>query len=344
MDKKTFRTLAIVAAAMVVLAIASVLMRSSPTETAGGNERFFPGLLDAANTVEMLAVADKRESLTIELKDGQWRLAERSGYPVRSDKIRAVILGLADLRTLEPKTSRKDQYSLLGVEDPGGKEASSKEITLFGAKGQKLASAIVGRPKFDLGGGERGLYIRRSGEEQAWLARGQVDLAVNAADWLEREIVHVAEDRVASVTIRQPGGETLTASRTAATDKNLSIEGVILRREDILADLLNGLSHLMLDDVRKADELEIADEYLTKVEARTFDGLTVRFKFGKLLDETWAWFDAEGNGEEGAKLSARLKPWVFRIPTFKADRFSRKVDDVRAPTEKDKKAGKGAKP
>jgi hypothetical protein len=336
MDRKTFRTLAIVAAAMVVLAIASVLMRSAPTETVGGNERFFPGLLDAADTVEMLAVADKRETLTIELRDGRWRLAERSGYPARTDKVRAAILGLAELRVLEPKTSQKDQYSRLGVEDPGGKESSSKEITLFGAKGQKLASAIVGRPKFDLGGGERGLYIRRSGEEQAWLVRGQVDLGFNAADWLEREIVHVAEDRVASVTVRQPDGETLTASRAAATDKHLSIPGIALRRDDILADLLNGLSHLMLDDVRKADELEIADPYLTKVEVKTFDGLTIRFRFGKLLDETWVWFDAEGNGEEGAKLSARLKPWVFRIPTFKADRFARKIDDVRAAPGKDK--------
>ncbi|MEO5337953.1 MAG: DUF4340 domain-containing protein [Magnetospirillum sp. WYHS-4] len=338
MDRKVFRIVAAVAGLALVLAMAALFLRPSAQESAGAGERLFPTLLDVANQVEMVAIASGRETLTLERKDGRWSLAERHGYPVGADRVRAVVLGLADLRILEAKTKLPEHHKALGVEDSGLKDSTSREVTLFDAKGQKVAAAIVGRPKFDVGGGERGLYIRRAGEDQAWLVKGQVDLGQGSADWLEREIVDVAAERVASIAIRHPDGETLVASRSSADEKHLSVKGVAAKREDILDGMMAGLSHLMLDDVRKADDLEIGDAYLTRAEVTTFDGLTVKLRIGKLLQEYWIWLAAEGN-EEAAKLDARLKPWVYRIPSFKAERFLRRTSDIRK-AEEEKASGK----
>ena len=94
--------------------------------------------------------------------------------------------GLADLRLLEAKTDQADRHARLEVEDITAKDAKSRQVTLAGADGKPLADLIVGKQNYtsDLNG-LRGVYVRKPGNAQAWLAQGSVELPT-AADRLGR--------------------------------------------------------------------------------------------------------------------------------------------------------------
>lgn len=327
MDRKTFRALAILALVAVLLAMAGVVSRRGTTDMAALGEPFLAGLLDAANDVARVVVRNSRDTLTLERRDGLWTLAERDGHPARVDRVRSLVLGLAELRRFEAKTSQPEQYKMLGVEAPDAKDSASHQVTILDGGGKALADVILGRPKLDLGGGERGLYVRRADQAQAWLVKGQADLGLGAADWLEREIVDLGEERVASVTVLHPDGKVLVASRAGKDDKALKAGGKPME------GLHAAFAKLVFDDVRKADAVEMDEKFVTVIQATAFDGLKVTLRVGKLLEEYWGWISAEG-GDEAAAIAARTRPWVYRIPAFKAMAMIRQAPEEEKPAQK----------
>ena len=68
---------------------------------------------------------------TIELKQGDkaltlardkeaWSLADRGGYPAKADAVRALLVKLAQAELVEGKTSNKERYAQLELEEPAG--------------------------------------------------------------------------------------------------------------------------------------------------------------------------------------------------------------------------------
>ena len=115
---------------------------------------------------------------------------------------------VADMTLVEPMTRRPDLYSRLEVEDPG--KGKSTLLTLKGKSGTVLARLIVGKRRYDrLGAGNDGVYVRKPGDPQSWLARGSLDFSDTPANWLDRGIVDLPDSRVAKVSLTQPDGSTL---------------------------------------------------------------------------------------------------------------------------------------
>ena len=75
---------------------------------------------------------------------------------------------------------------------------------------------IVGKRRYDrLGAGNDGVYLRKPGEAQSWLARGTLDPSGDPASWLDRQIIDISEKKIAKVTLTQPDGSKLVISRAA---------------------------------------------------------------------------------------------------------------------------------
>src|SRR5207253_4243403 len=193
-------TLVLVALAVAALATGDrTVSRAAPGETA------LPVLAGKLDQVALVGLKRSALELTF-VRDGDgWLVAEKGNYPAAAGKVRQIVLGMADLAFVEPKTQKADLYPRLELDDPG--KAKSTLVTLKDKSGAVLAELIIGKRRFDrLGAGNDGIYIRKPSDAQAWLARGSLEFSDQLASWLDRRVLDLPEKRIAKVTLTQPDG------------------------------------------------------------------------------------------------------------------------------------------
>src|SRR5690349_16072683 len=194
------KTLGILAAATVLVAGVAALTlqrRESSVRSAEAHVKLFPGLDKAVKDAAKIVVTRKSGTATLEKKDGTWGLAEKSGYPVEVEPVRKTLLALADMETVEAKTQNPALHAELGVEDPDKEGSKSTLLTVQDASGKELAKLVVGKNYESKNfSGPQQTYVRKPGENQAWLAKGQVELKEKDSDWLKKDIVKVPRERV----------------------------------------------------------------------------------------------------------------------------------------------------
>ena len=183
---------------------------------------------------------------------GRWVLIEKGNYPAAAGKVRRLLLGLADLTLVEAKTRRPELLSRLDLDDPSN--GRSTLIRLQNRTGGMVAELIVGKTRRDrLGGGNDGVYVRKPGDDQAWLARGSLDLPAELNGWLDRRIVDVPASRIASVTLTGSDGAVLALRRQAPGDRFAVADppdGAAFKPDAALAEPAAALAGLELEDVR----------------------------------------------------------------------------------------------
>jgi hypothetical protein len=350
MSPRNFAILALATAASVGLAVSAVLQREAPVRAADAGDALFPGLLDRLNDAREIRITSPAGKLTVSAGDKGWALAEKAGYPVDPAQVRELALGLANLQLVEPKTADPKRLPRLELEEPGREGARSRLVEVLGAGGEPLAAAVVGKASPALYGGERGgVYVRRAGEDQAWLAAGELEVPADAMGLIGRELVDVALDRVARVTLQPPGGATaVTLARAEAgagftTDAAALPEGRTLDPVKV-ESLAGALAGLTMNDVKPAGEVTVPpDARRTRFE--TFDGLAMEVTVaptGEGASDTWLTLRAEpvaaaaGAAEpvEGrptaGELASRLDGWAFAVPSYLADRMGGTLDQLLA--------------
>jgi hypothetical protein len=336
MKPTTFVVLLAATAVSVIAAGYAVLSESriQAPKMAGGAP-LFGSLLAHANDVQTATIASASGKFTLAHKGEGWVLVEKDGYPVLADKLRQLVAGLADLRLLEAKTDQADRHARLEVEDIAAKDAKSKQVTLAGADGKPLADLIVGKQNFtsDLNG-LRGVYVRKPGEAQAWLAQGSVEVPTAATDWIDRTVVDIGEDKIQRLQFEPAGAPAVTVSKAdkAAPDYALAPlpEGKSAD-PDAVKRLTQVFAAVSLDDVRADKDTDKAVKAGT-AEASTFDGLTLKAELLAMDGGTWLRLTAsaaEGSAAaaEAKTINDRVAGWLFKLPQFKAALLQPKIDE-----------------
>jgi len=275
-------TLAVVAAAS-----AAVMMRSPSEATAGTKVLLFEDL--PANDVTTLQVVDADGSLTVDKVDEAWTLVERGGYPVDVDKVKQAVLGLSQLLIEEPKTSLPENFSKLGVAEPGTADSTATKVTLKDASGTIVAAAILGESKFRRG--SQALYVRREGENQVYLCEGRLQIDARPTSWIERDLLRLEGDRVASVRVAHPDGEEVLIGRDPDNAEQFLVENIPPGREQKFAGVANSLgtalNYLSLEDVAPAAEVDFSAEPLAQTTFRCKDGLVLQAQTARFEEGTW---------------------------------------------------------
>src|SRR5215470_10939077 len=327
MRPTTFIVLLAVTAVSVLGAGYAVIHESRiQAPVAAGGAPVFGGLLAHANDLQSATIASASGKFTIVRKGDGWVLAEKDGYPVLADKLRQAVAGLADLRLLEAKTNQPNRYARLEVEDIAAKDAKSKEVTLALADGKPLADLIVGKENYtsDLNG-LRGVYVRKPGQAQAWLAQGSIELPAAATDWIDRTVVDIAEDKMQRLQFEPVGAPAVTVSKAdkSATEYTLAPlpEGKSAD-PDAVKRLTEVFTAVSLDDVRADKNTDKAVKAGT-AEAVTFDGLTLKAEL--LVMDGDAWLRLKASAPDGSAaatdaktINDRVTGWLFQLPQFKA--------------------------
>jgi hypothetical protein len=353
MRPSTFYTLLGVTLVVVIAAIlVSVGGGGNLSNDPRVNKTVLTDLTAHLGQVARLTVIKGDTKTTMVRRDGVWMVEEKNNYPADSGKMKTTLFGLAAVRYAEPKTSKPDLYSRLEVEDPGKKGSDAQLLTLSDSGGKLLGEMIFGKRRYDIfGGGNDGIYVRKPGETQSWLANGSLTLPNGTLDWIDRRISTIRGDTIASAKFIAPDNTSFTISRSK-TGEPLALAGGVpkgqkLKAPDSLDDLARALDYFSLDDVLPAMSVPFPDKGVSTAVFATLDGLTVTVYMierdelakddsGKDITKKkyWVKLIAAGTGKaakEASEVNKRVAAWAYAVPDFKANALKSRLADLLEP-------------
>jgi Domain of unknown function (DUF4340) len=312
MSPKVFLGLAAITLITTVAAVLAVLSQPAATTLRFVNEPAFPALRDNPDAVAKVTLATPEGTITLVRETGdRWSALERYGYPVDRKRVRDLVVALADMRLIEPKTAQPERYGRLEVEAPDAEKAQSRLVRLEAADGKVLAEAIIGKQRYRLTGTEpSGTYLRRPDEAQSWLASGGVQIEPAVAEWLEAEIVDVDPKAIRRIVIERAGEPGYVAARDKPED-NLRLVGLTddeaLKEDADLGQLAGALSSVRFEDVKPRDQVTWPAEHNT-ARIQTFDGVELTVRLAQIDKEYWATFDARALAPSRGAAPAAAAP------------------------------------
>jgi hypothetical protein len=338
MQKRSLILLASATAVVVAVAIWVFASGDRGVSRAAPGQPAFSALAAKLGDVASVTVSRNGTMMTL-IRDGDsWLVAEKGNYPANAAKISQIVRAMADLTLVEPKTQNPDLYPRLEVEDPGS--GKSALVAVKDKSGGDLAHAIIGKRRYDrLGAGNDGVYLRRPGEVQTWLARGTLDPSGDPANWLDRQIIDISEKRIAKVALTQPDGSKLVISRSAPEAK-FAVEDAPtdtkFKSETTTSGPAGALETLDLYDVKPAGELPVPDKDVVTASLTTFDGLTIDLRLVERDKSDWVAISATGSGSaeaEAKKIEDKVSHWTYAIPAYKANLLKTKLADLIEPAK-----------
>ncbi len=319
MNQKNLIGLAAATLAVVVVAFAVQHSRKPVSDFSDQAGPLVAGLGDHLNDVSRVVVttANKKTAVTLGKKDGVWTVAEKGGYPADLGKLREYLLKVANAKLVEKKTAKTERYPDLGLSDISDPKAKGTAIDIDGLAAPVGFIAGI----YNAQGG--GTYVRRIGEEQSWLATGNLIADKEPANWLHKELANIPSDRIASVTITNADGKVLRVFKSTAADPHYTIADLPKGREPSSEFVANGLASVLadlkLDDVAPSSESAMPDK-VTAIRYATFDGVIVDAKAWRVGDKHYVALsasedkdlagkhaDAELAGEAAASESEKTK-------------------------------------
>ncbi|HXP03562.1 MAG TPA: DUF4340 domain-containing protein [Stellaceae bacterium] len=320
MQRRTFNLLLAGTAVSAAAAGFALVTGDRYVSSAPPGQRALPDLAGKLSELAWIRISRGAMTINFNLIAGHWAVVEKGNYPAAEERLRKLLGALAVVELVEPKTDRAELLPRLDLDDPAN--GKSTLVALQDRAGAQVGQLIIGRRRpSSLGGGDAGVYVRKPGTDQAWLARGSFDLSGDVLDWIDRQIIDLSAANIASIVLTAPDGAATVLSR-AASDAAFAIEGSSTPPDAKSAALLAGaLIALELDDVKPAAEMSIPADGAATAAFTTFDGLIVGTRLSPPEAGDWIAFDVTGFGkaeDEAKTLSAKLSRWSFRIPPERA--------------------------
>lgn len=351
-------------AVLVGLGAWQVSQRKTPTSELSSSP-LYPGLLERVNEASRVAVSSPDGSVTVTRDGDAWKVEEFDGYPADVAKVRRAILQLAELRILEAKTTRAERYADIGVEDRAGKDAKSKAVELTLGVDEIAVDLLVGKTRPARAMSAPGHYVRRAGEERAYLVEGELEVGATPIEWLDTSVANLPVERVRQVTLRPAGDTAVIVSKSRPEDQLYDLANVPADHEVRARATVSSIGGLLLD--ARLEKAIRADRLGTQTPGavatvETFDGLTAtvsRYTFEDKPYVTLAFAhtpdkaqvpptptpakegeaaaaptaaDAlkkpEDVAKEAATLSARVSGWAYLLPDYKTRLLEKTLDEL----------------
>ncbi|GJL58215.1 MAG: hypothetical protein NPIRA03_10720 [Nitrospirales bacterium] len=296
MKAKTLGILAAVTLAGIVLAI--FVNQKPASQFPQSGELLLPDLLSVVNDVNEIVVETKDQTVTLLRGEHTWQVKEKAGYRADVEKVKQTLIGLAELRILEPKTKNPELYDRLGLQDTEQEGSLSTTVTLKTPSNPEAALVILGNQRSAKGNPRMSeIYARKPGDPQTWLTIGNLPLEKVAGEWLDKEITALTTKRVHRVTVRHPGGETLLVSKDKPEDLDFQLDsipaGSKVASQFNVNNVVGTLVQLSLEDVKETQEVNFQDRSGVTAVLETFDGLRLHVQTAKQVDKVFGNFSAE---------------------------------------------------
>ncbi len=297
--------------------------------------QFTPGTLAFPDLTPRLA-----QAIHVEIRRGgqstslvrageRWGITEASGYPARPERLRELLTGLTELRLTEERTSDPAQWSRLGVEDPTAPGSTATLLRVRDGQGVVIAELILGRRRVRTQGNvPESIYLRRPGENRAWLAEGRLVADADPGLWLDRDIANLAPARLRRVDIARAGEPALALARAGEVDAPLVI---VTPTDPPVADqiaideITRAFDMLSFIEVRRAEGTP--GTALGETRFHYTDDVTITAWPSRDGDLLWVRLRAEG-GPEARALQARFDGWAYQLGLWKEKAMIPKLEDL----------------
>lgn len=296
MKAKTLGILASITIAGIVLAI--FVNQKPASQFPQSGELLFPELLSVVNDVNEIVVETKDQTVTLMRGENIWRVKEKSGYRADVEKVKQTLIGLAELRILEPKTKNPELYDRLGLQDKEQEGSLSTTVTLKTPNNPEAVLVILGNQRPAKGNPRMSeIYARKPGDPQTWLTIGNLPLEKVAGEWLDKEITALTTKRVHRVTVKHPRGDTLLVSKDKPEDLDFQLDsipsGSKVASQFNVNNVVGTLVQLSLENVKETQEVNFQDRSGVTAVLETFDGLRLHVHTAKQEDKIFGNFSAE---------------------------------------------------
>lgn len=339
--------LAILTGVMVLLMLVTIYQSD---DDADDFALLYPDLFEQLSDVNKLTFQGREGNFSLTRDEGEdWTVDDYYNYPADFDLVKRMLIDLADAKILEAKTDDPELHSVLGVD---GDEAL--EIQMFN-EDDLIAGVVLGKTRdVTVQSGPRQTYVRRSGEDQAWLAEGYLQISPVMLNWIDGEIINVARERIARVDIIQPNGDTATLVNLGEKDKfgtPKDREKTVFKYQQLGYDIAGSLYQLRLEDVTPIDEFTRGDSEVVTAEFLTYDGLKITSETSFIDGFYYATFNAEYDDSatdyvpadiaeldvlksrdeverEIAELNKQFANWAYRVGGFVGTNLMRAKADI----------------
>jgi hypothetical protein len=290
----------------------------------------FEGLTPRLAQAARIEIVRHDATLILTRRGETWLLPAKDEHPARQERVRELLVGLTELRLTEPRTGNPELFDRLGVEEPMRAGATSSLLRVLDAQGRPLAEIVIGRRRVRVQGNvPESAFVRRPGENRAWLAEGRVPLDADPQLWLDRDIANIPRERVREVVIAREGEPPLALRRGGEPEGRLAVveppEPPPLD-EINLDELGRAFEFLTFLDVLR--EAAIPGERLGEARFVLSDNLAIRVRVHRDEDRIWAVLAAEGD-DEAARLNARWRGWAYQVGAWKERAFVPRLDDLK---------------
>ena len=320
-----YKLLAVTVVAFVVALSVWIL---TPTYSTGNvfGEPFIPGLIDKINDVATISVEHEGRTMTFNHDEkGEWFLAQADNYPADKERIRNILIGIANLEKIEPKTALPEFYPDLQVEDIKQSDAKSYLISLINNQGQSITKLLIGKKTRGLSWNGQGYFVRFPDDPQSWLVRGNVDVTGDMRSWMATRLLPLTKGRTSSITLVD-GTKTREAvyKRSApamAIQPSFLSDGYFIIASDFIEKMEEALTSFNFKNVTErpdniGQEIPFASAFI-----ETFDGLNI-YLFMYLPDGqpfVAVSFAATEKADENVKKEAKEleelhQNWLYQMP------------------------------
>ena len=293
------KTIGILAGLTILGIVVAMFVNQEPaSQLPNSGELLFPQLLSAVNDVNEVVVATKEQTVTLVRGEKTWGVKEKAGYRGDVEKIKQTLIGLAELRILEPKTKNPELYDRLGLQDKDEEGSLSTTVTVKTPNNPEAALVIVGNQRPAKGNPRMSeIYMRKPGDPQTWLVIGNLPLEKVAGEWLDKEITALTTKRVHRVTVTHPGGEALLVSKDKPEDLDFQLDsipaGYKVASQFNVNNVVGTLVQLSLEDVKKEGDVNFQGHTGVSAVLETFDGLRLHVQTAKVEDKIFGKVFAE---------------------------------------------------
>lgn len=328
------------AATLVALALAWALQRDTGPGATG--QHLAPGLAERLNEISTLVIEPAgTPAFRLERTSEGWRAPAAGGYPVHAGQVRRFVARLAEARVVETKTANPDLHAHLGVEAVDDLPGSGVLVRIEGAG--DWSPLVIGQRESR---GLTGTYVRYLDDDTALLVDQDLQPDRDPLGWLERELLDVAPEELASLRIVQADGETLQIDRDelgifriANLPESRQPSGPTAAEATARA-----LAALRLDDVRPLAGWD-TEQPVIVAEFALRDGLVIEARSWRSLSpeegaDHWVAFTARAGTPQDDELAARaaalnerLGAWLYRLPAWKHEQLTRRLEDLLQPLQ-----------
>ena len=361
MKKNHSYILIIVTFLLVSLTVSVSWFRDIESRRIEGERFLFPELgvptddnaLKMLNDITEVRIESPKEIFSIIKNKESWILPDLANFPVSIDKIKRVIVGLAQLETIEAKTQNPELHGELDLNLPSSDSSPSTSISLIGNENNILATLLVGK---DSKSGKDTRYVRRPDAQQTWLAWRNFELPNTKIGWLDEDLFSIGRWRLADIKISHTNDSEVFIARENYAEQYFKIqnldEGVLPLNPYIGNQIGSSIEKLPIKNIMLKENIHKKDTIVS--EYTTFDGLKITIESFIFKDEIWISLHASSDTnlrrelpadgpniiglpempsfesvvEETQALNEKFSSWVFQFPKSKHVQFRTKLKDI----------------